>query len=68
MGETNILDRIVSVKRDEVAAGRRRCDLAAMRARAEAQPGARDFVGALRGRIASGSAAEIGRASCRERV
>ena len=59
MGETNILDRIVSVKRDEVAAGRRRCDLAAMRARAEAQPGARDFVGALRGRIASGSAAVI---------
>ena len=59
MGETNILDRIVSVKRDEVAAGRRRCDLAAMRARAEAQPAGRDFVGALRGRIESGSAAVI---------
>ena len=35
MSETNILDRIVAVKRDEVAAGRARCDLAAMRARAE---------------------------------
>ena len=51
MGETNILDRIVAVKRDEVAAGRALCDLAAMRARAESQAGARDFVGALRGRI-----------------
>ena len=59
MGETNILDRIVSVKRDEVAAGQRRCDLAAMRARAEAQPASRDFVGALRARIESGSAAVI---------
>jgi indole-3-glycerol phosphate synthase len=59
MGETNILDRIVAVKRDEVAAGRRRCDLAAMRARAESHANVRDFVGALRGRIESGSAAVI---------
>src|SRR6185295_19121379 len=59
MGETNILDRIVAVKRDEVAAGQGRCDLAAMRARAEAQAGARDFVGALRGQIDSGNAAVI---------
>jgi len=59
MGEANILDRIVAVKRDEVAAGRRRCDLAAMRARAETLPGARDFVGALRRRIEAGGAAVI---------
>ena len=59
MGETNILDRIVAVKRDEVAAGRGLCDLAAMRARAESQAGARDFVGALRGRIEAGDAAVI---------
>jgi len=59
MGEANILDRIVAVKRDEVAAGRRGCDLAAMRARAESLPGARDFVGALQTRIASGGAAVI---------
>ena len=59
MGETNILDRIVAVKRDEVAAGRRHCDLAAMRVRAESQAGARDFVGALRRRIEAGGAAVI---------
>jgi len=59
MGETNILDRIVAVKRDEVAAGRALCDLAAMRARAESQAGARDFVGALRGRIEAGDPAVI---------
>ena len=59
MGEMNILDRIVAVKRDEVAAGRRQCDLPAMRVRAESQAGARDFVGALRRRIESGHAAVI---------
>jgi len=56
---SDILDRIVAVKRDEVAAGRASCDLAAMRARAEAQGGARDFVGAMRARIATGDAAVI---------
>ena len=55
----DILDRIVAVKRDEVAAGRARSDLAAMRARAEAQEVTRDFVGGLRRRIASGGAAVI---------
>ena len=59
MSVANILERIVAVKRDEVAAGRRRCDLAAMRARAETLPGARDFVGALRRRIEAGGAAVI---------
>ena len=55
----DILQEIIAVKRDEVAAGRRRCDLAAMRARAETLPGARDFVGALRRRIEAGGAAVI---------
>ena len=59
MSETDILERIVAVKRDEIAAGRRRADLAAMRARAESQDSARDFVGALRSRIDSGDAAVI---------
>jgi len=56
---SDILDRIVAVKRDEVAAGQRRCDLAAMRGRAESQLGARDFVGALRRRVDSGEPAVI---------
>jgi len=56
---SDILDRIVAVKREEVAAGRRRCDLAAMRARAESQVGARDFVAALQRRVDSGDAAVI---------
>ena len=56
---SDILDRIVAVNRDEVAAGRASCDLAAMRARAEAQGGARDFVGAMRRRIDAGDAAVI---------
>jgi len=56
---SDILDRIVAVKRDEIAAGRARCDVAAMRARAEAQGGGRDFVAALRRRIDAGDAAVI---------
>ena len=59
MAGTDILDRIVAVKRDEIAAGRARADLAAMRGRAEAQDGARDFVGALRRRVDAGDAAVI---------
>jgi len=34
MSQTSILDRIVAVKREEVAAGRARASVAAMRARA----------------------------------
>ncbi len=59
MSETDILDRIVAVKRDEVAAGRARCDLATLRGRAERLPGARDFVASLRRRIDAGVAAVI---------
>ncbi|HSC63263.1 MAG TPA: indole-3-glycerol phosphate synthase TrpC [Caldimonas sp.] len=55
----DILDRIVAVKRDEVAAGRARSGLATMRARAESQAAARDFVGGLRRRVDAGKAAVI---------
>ena len=54
-----ILDRIVAVKRDEVAAAKAHCGPAAMRHEALAQPPARDFVAALRAKIAAGQAAVI---------
>ena len=56
---SDILERIVAVKREEVAAARRRRDPASLRRDAEALGGQRDFVGALRGRIAGGGAAVI---------
>jgi len=56
---SDILARIVDVKRTEVAAGRARRDLAAMRRDAEARDAARDFTAALRRRIAGGDAAVI---------
>jgi hypothetical protein len=55
----DILQRIVAVKREEVAVARLRRDFASLRREAEALGGARDFVGALRQRVASGSAAVI---------
>ncbi len=63
---SDILDRIVAVKREEVAAGLRKKSLAAMRADAESRVLTRDFVGALRAKVAAGQAAviaEIKRAS-----
>jgi indole-3-glycerol phosphate synthase len=59
MAAADILERIVAVKRDEVAAARARCGLAAIRAQAEALGGGRDFVAALRRRIDAGGAAVI---------
>jgi indole-3-glycerol phosphate synthase len=56
---TDILSRIVVVKREEVAAGRRARNLAAVRREAETQGAARDFAGALRARVAAGAAAVI---------
>lgn len=56
---SDILDRIVAVKRDEVAAAKARRDLAALRRYAEALGGQRDFVAALRANIAGGRAAVI---------
>ena len=55
----DILQKILATKRAEIAAGTARVPLAEMRARAEAAAPARDFVAALRGKIASGNAAVI---------
>ena len=56
---SDILQRIVAVKREEVAAAKARCDAAAMRREARAQPPARDFAGGLRGKVGAGQAAVI---------
>ncbi len=58
-GMTDILDKIVGVKRDEIAAARARRDLASVRRDAEALGAQRDFVAALRARMADGHAAVI---------
>ena len=55
----DILRQILATKREEVNAGLARVPLAEMRARAQAAAPARDFVAALRGKIASGNAAVI---------
>jgi len=63
---SDILDKIVAVKREEIAAARRRRDAASLRRDAESLGGQRDFVGALRGKIAAGGAgvvAEVKKAS-----
>jgi indole-3-glycerol phosphate synthase len=56
---SDILDRIVATKREEVAAAKRSRDLASLRREAEARNDLRDFAGALRGRMAAGAAAVI---------
>lgn len=56
---SDILDKIVAVKREEIAAARVRRDLASLRREAEARTDVRDFVGALRAKIAAGHAAVI---------
>ena len=56
---TDILDQIVAVKRDEISLARRKRDLASLRRDAESLGGQRDFVGALRGKIAAAAAAVI---------
>ncbi|MDP2751894.1 MAG: indole-3-glycerol phosphate synthase TrpC [Rhodocyclaceae bacterium] len=55
----NILDRVLAVKREEVAAAQAIQPLSALRVMAEAQPKPRDFVGALRSKIATGQPAVI---------
>ena len=56
---SDILARILAVKREEIAAASRERPLTALRAAAEAAPAPRDFVGALRGAIAAGRPAVI---------
>jgi len=56
---SDILQRILAAKCEEIAAARAERPLAALRAQAEASPLPRDFEGALRGKIAAGRAAVI---------
>ena len=56
---SDILQKILATKRDEIAAAQSRLPLAEMIARAKDQPPPRDFVGAIRGRIAAGRPAVI---------
>ena len=56
---SDILDQIVAVKRQEIAAASKRKSLALVRADAESRVLTRDFVGAMRARIAAGQAAVI---------
>jgi indole-3-glycerol phosphate synthase len=55
----DILDKIVAVKREEVAAASAKKPLALVRADAESRVLTRDFVGAMRAKIAAGQAAVI---------
>jgi indole-3-glycerol phosphate synthase len=56
---SDILRRIIAVKHEEVAEAKRLRDSASMHRDALAQPPARNFVGALRAKIAAGQAAVI---------
>ena len=55
----NILDKITTVKHQEVAAAKKRKSLEAVRADAESRVLTRDFVGAIRAKIAAGQSAVI---------
>lgn len=55
----DILDRIVAVKRDEVAAGKARQGLVSLRGDAESRPDLRPFARSLQQRVAAGGAAVI---------
>ena len=56
---SDILNRIVEVKRDEIRAARAKRDLASLRRDAESLGGVRDFVGSMRAKVAAGQAAVI---------
>ena len=56
---SDILNRIVEVKREEVASAMKRVPLASIRADAESRVLTRDFEGALRKKIAAGKSAVI---------
>ena len=59
MNTPDILKRILAVKAEEVAAAQAARPLAAVRDAARAQPPARGFVAAIRGKIAAGQSAVI---------
>lgn len=56
---SDILNKILATKQSEIAAAKTAIPLAAMQAKATAEPPARDFVGAIRSKIASGKSAVI---------
>ena len=56
---SDILNKIVAVKHEEVAAAQKRLSLATIRQDAESRVLTRDFEGALRAKIAKGQAAVI---------
>ncbi|MBE7460602.1 MAG: indole-3-glycerol phosphate synthase TrpC [Zoogloeaceae bacterium] len=55
----DILQKILAVKREEVAAAQAQKPLAALRAQADAQSPPRDFVGAIRAKVSAGGTAVI---------
>ena len=56
---SDILDKIIAVKRDEIAQAMKKMPLANMRSDAESRVLTRDFVGALRAKVVKGQAAVI---------
>jgi indole-3-glycerol phosphate synthase len=56
---TDILEKITAVKRQEIAAAKKRKSLEAVRADAESRVLTRDFVGAMRTKLAAGQSAVI---------
>jgi indole-3-glycerol phosphate synthase len=56
---SDILNKIIAVKREEIAAAQRKQSLEAIRADAQSRTGVRDYVGAMRAKIAAGQAAVI---------
>jgi len=59
MQVNDILNKILAVKREEVAAAQAARSLAALRAEADAQSPPRDFVGAIRAKVSRGETAVI---------
>ena len=54
-----ILTRIIETKHEEVKAGKKDCSLEEMEQRARTQPPPRDFIGAIRAKLAAGQPAVI---------
>ncbi|NJM42995.1 MAG: indole-3-glycerol phosphate synthase TrpC [Brachymonas sp.] len=56
---SDILQKIITVKREEIAAAKRKQSFETIRADAKSRTGVRDYVGAMRAKIAMGHAAVI---------